>query len=591
MTGLRRFNSSTARVSLAQESNDMGEHTIDSSHRPLSAGLLVSAEHALPPLADAGSALVQARSECDQLRAEVLAAQAEIEHLRHAQTALQGVEDRYRALFETSPDAIAVFDLEMRLVMSNLAGAVLHGYSTAEELIGKYDRDFIAEEDLPRLAEHAPDLWTTGKLGPIEYHAMRKDGSRFLAEMRISTVFNEKREPAVFVGVARDITERNRAETALREVYEFNKQIIASLGEGLAVHDTDLRYVIWNPFMEKMSGRQAAEVIGEHPLKLFPFLKDWGVYGLLERALAGETLTSEDKLTPLPTHSTPRWTMTRAEPYRDRTGRVAGVISTVTDITVRKQAEEEVRQLNVTLENRVTERTRELQAVNSELEAFVYSVSHDLRSPLLTMHGFAQALLEDCGEELGATGRDYAQRIVNAARTLDRLLGELLQYSRLSQTELEPEPVDLEWVVRETLIALSAEIRARNAEVTIDGPLPKVLGHMATLLQVVSNLVGNAVKFVAPGVTPRVRIWAESLGTSERLWIEDNGIGIPREHRDRIFRVFERLHTSDAYPGTGVGLAVVRKGVERMHGVVGLRSEPGAGSQFWIELPGAGGQA
>lgn len=569
----------------------MGEHTIDSSHRPLSAGLLVSPEPALSSLADSGSALIQARSERDQLRTELLAARAEIERLRQAQTSLQGIEDRYRALFETSPDAIAVFDLEMRLVLSNLAGAALHGYSSAEELIGKYDRDFIAEEDLPRLAERAPDLLTIGKLGPIEYHAVRKDGSRFLVEMRISTVWDRAGKPVVFVGVARDITERSRAETALREVYEFNKQIIASLGEGLAVHDADLRYVIWNPFMEKLSGRPASEVIGEHPLKVFPFLKEWGVYPLLERALAGETLTSEDQLTPLPNHSTPLWTMTRAEPYRDRTGRVAGVISTVTDITARKQAEEELRQLNVTLENRVAARTRELQAVNSELEAFVYSVSHDLRSPLLTMHGFAQALLEDCGEELGATGRDYAKRIVNAARTLDRLLGELLDYSRLSQTEVEPEPADLQSVVREALIGLSAEIRARNAEVTIEGPLPTVLGHAATLLQVVSNLVGNAVKFVAPGVTPRVRIWAESLGASERLWIEDNGIGIPPEHRDRIFRVFERLHTADAYPGTGVGLAVVRKAVERLHGVVGLRSEPGAGSQFWIELPVASRRA
>jgi len=170
---------------------------------------------------------------------------------------------------------------------------------------------------------------------------------------------------------------------------------------------------------------------------------------------------------------------------------------------------------------------------------------------------------------------------------MDTLVQDLLAYSRLGRDELTLGPVDLGEAVVEAQALLEAELRERRARVVMEGPAPPLVGHRATLVQVIANLLGNAAKFVAVGTEPLVRVWTEPRNGRVRLWVEDNGIGIEPAHLDRVFGVFERLHGSDAYPGTGIGLAIVRRGVERMGGRVGVESVPGQGSRFWIELPAA----
>lgn len=239
------------------------------------------------------------------------------------------------------------------------------------------------------------------------------------------------------------------------------------------------------------------------------------------------------------------------------------------------------------LERRVEERTAELRERNVDLDAFSHSVSHDLRAPLRSVRGFAQALLEDRGDALGETGRDLAERIVHAAASMDRLITDLLAHSRLGREEISLSRVPLEEVVREVLDLLGAEIEATGAQVEAVPPLPPVTGNARILTQVLMNLVGNALRFVAPGVVPRVRISAAVLDGWVRIAVADNGIGVPEEYRDRIFLPLERLHGMERYPGTGMGLAIVRRGVERMGGRCGVESELGRGSTFWVELPAA----
>jgi signal transduction histidine kinase len=195
--------------------------------------------------------------------------------------------------------------------------------------------------------------------------------------------------------------------------------------------------------------------------------------------------------------------------------------------------------------------------------------------------------VEDYGEKLDDAARDYLDRIVSGASRMDALIQDLLVYSRLGHTELSLGPISLKQLINEIVRQIGPEIKSKNAEISVADDLPEVVANKMALGQAIENLITNGFKFVPDGRQAKVRIEAQTIGKIVRLWIIDNGIGIPDEHHSRIFRVFERLHTADTYPGTGIGLAIVRKGVERMNGRVGLESEVGKGSRFWIELPAA----
>jgi PAS domain S-box-containing protein len=256
----------------------------------------------------------------------------------------------------------------------------------------------------------------------------------------------------------------------------------------------------------------------------------------------------------------------------------------VRNISERKQTEEEYKKYRKHLEDFVAQRTDQLEAVNKELESFAYSVSHDLRAPLRAMEGFANALLEDYADSLDSVGRDYALRVVSAAQHMDTLIQDLLAYSRLSRSALKPSAVSLDSVLGEVMHQFNPEISKTNAQIRVERPLPEVMGDHATLVQVLSNLLSNAIKFVQPGVKPGIKIWAEEKNGRVRVWVEDTGIGIAPEYYDRIFRIFERLQGVETYPGTGIGLAIVKKGLERMGGQAGVESTPDRGSKFWVEL-------
>jgi light-regulated signal transduction histidine kinase (bacteriophytochrome) len=248
-----------------------------------------------------------------------------------------------------------------------------------------------------------------------------------------------------------------------------------------------------------------------------------------------------------------------------------------------------LREVNIQLGNRVSERTAELEDTNRELEAFAHSVSHDLRAPLRAMEGFAIALEEDYGEKLDDQGREFVRHIADSANRMDTLIRDLLEYSRLGREELPMQPNDLKEVVRVALGELAAEVVATEADISVADRLPTVNGHRATLVCVATNLISNALKFVRPQTRPVVRIWTEPAGCGKiRLLVEDHGIGIEERHQQRIFRMFERLHGVESFPGTGVGLAVVARACERLGGSCGVDSIPGQGSRFWVELPESG---
>jgi signal transduction histidine kinase len=258
------------------------------------------------------------------------------------------------------------------------------------------------------------------------------------------------------------------------------------------------------------------------------------------------------------------------------------------EIAQRKQVEEALRTAQAQLANRavqleglVTQRTAKLQETIGELEGFSYSITHDLRAPLRAMQSFSHMLEKGYDDKLDDAGRDFLRRIRESANRMDKLIQDVLQYSQVLRLDLPLERVDAGPLLRGILESYP-DFQEPQAEVIIEGGLPAVLGNEAALTQCFSNLLNNAVKFVAPGTKPCVRISAERRGVMARFWITDNGIGIAPRYLAKIFEMFQRLETS--FEGTGIGLTIVRKAVERMGGQVGVESEPGKGSRFWLEL-------
>jgi signal transduction histidine kinase len=249
-----------------------------------------------------------------------------------------------------------------------------------------------------------------------------------------------------------------------------------------------------------------------------------------------------------------------------------------------RTTQEQLIRANEELEQKVIERTAELQETVADLERFSYSIVHDMRAPLRSMNSFAKFLLEENNGNQSPTTTDYLMRISSAARRMDLLIRDVLSYSQVVLGKASLSQIDLDVLVREIVRDYPA-FQPERADIAIVGTLHPVLANTALLTLCVSNLLGNAVKFVPKETKPRVRIWSEAIGEEWiKLVVEDAGIGIAEEHMGRIWGMFERLHHNDDYEGTGIGLSVVKRAIERMHGQVGVESRPGFGSRFWIQL-------
>ena len=255
-------------------------------------------------------------------------------------------------------------------------------------------------------------------------------------------------------------------------------------------------------------------------------------------------------------------------------------------INQRDQYENEILRAKATAE----EARRAKDEAYADLEAFAYSVSHDLRSPLAAIRIFAEYALKDYEGEFDERTREGVRYIIQSAIEMSKMTEDILTYSRTSASDLELERVALENVVLHAADQLRAEFEQRDVRLNVVKPMPHVRGHPTLLTQVIINLLTNAVKFVAPSATPKIKVWTERRLDAQgaqmiRLWIEDNGIGIASDDQERIFRLFERGRVMNKYAGTGIGLAIVHRGIERMGGRVGLESTTGVGSRFWVELP------
>jgi PAS domain S-box-containing protein len=286
------------------------------------------------------------------------------------------------------------------------------------------------------------------------------------------------------------------------------------------------------------------------------------------------------------------WYDISADPILDAEGVFKGGVLIISNITDRKLVEnarareQELLQAEAErLEAKVLERTRQLEESMNSMEGFCYTIAHDLRAPLRAVSGLTSELIHQYSSSFGPDGQELGTRITAAAKRMDRLIEELLAFGRLSNTDLPRRGVDMDMAFRSAIMQFSSEAKEKGAKIDVRSPLPGVWANPTIVEQIAANLIGNALKFVRPGQAPVIVVRAETQGNVARIWVEDNGIGIEKAYHDKIFGLFERLHSDKQYRGTGIGLAIVRKGMERMGGRAGVESEVGKGSRFWFELP------
>lgn len=276
------------------------------------------------------------------------------------------------------------------------------------------------------------------------------------------------------------------------------------------------------------------------------------------------------------------------KPVLDSAGNVEIIVGTTRDVTDRKRDEEALKATKLELQKRaeeleakVAERTASLQETIGVLESFSYSIVHDMRAPLRSMQGYATILTTEHLAELSPEAQLYLSRISASALRMDHLIQDVLSFSRVAREDIKLQPIDTDALLRD-ILETYPDLNAQKGCIYLEGSLPTVIGNEAALTQCFSNLLSNALKFVQPGRAPHIRVWAEPRGSQTRLVFEDKGIGIPEHLHERIFELFQRA--TDSKEGTGIGLPIVKKSVERMGGKVGVSSSLDRGSSFWLEL-------
>ncbi len=495
----------------------------------------------------------------------------DITQLKQAEAELRASEARYRTLVEVSPIGIWISKNQV-ITYANPAASKIFGATDPGEIVGKKSFDFIHPDYHGVVRERIAQMMETGKVVPLlEEKYVRLDGSVVNVEVVAAPFITS--EGTIVQVFFQDITKRKHAEQALRESEERLRQITSSLRETIWLRDVQTRQVLYvNPAFEQLTG-WTCESFYENPdiviNAIHPDDKEWVVKALDQR-FEGVLYNKEHRITHR--DDSVHWVSSRSFPVRNEAGEVFRWASIMEDITERKQAETERERLIVELENR-----------NAELERFAYTVSHDLKAPLITIRGFLGYIERDARTGDMERLKGDIQRIIAATDKMQRLLNELLELSRIGRLMNSPQNVVFGDLIQETIKLMEERLREGNVEVKIQGDLPVLFGDSQRLLEVIQNLLDNAIKFMGAQSKPVVEIGTEGEENGMPiLYVRDNGIGIAAEHHDRIFGLFNKLNPG--VEGTGVGLAIVKRIIEVHEGRIWVESEEGRGATFYFTL-------
>ncbi len=504
---------------------------------------------------------------------------------RRGVNALTASESRYRELVDNMSDGVAVYE-----AVDEGADFIFREYNKSGERIGKNKRaDTIGR----RVTEVFPGIESLGLLQIFKRVWQSGEAESFPIEQYQDNRLQIWVENYVYrlpggeiVAIFNDITDRKLAEDALKKSEERYRGV---------VEDTPVLICSFLPHGEITFVNKAycdyfqksfEALLGSNFLDLIPNLDRVTVKGLIE-ALTPDSPTQSHEHQVISKSGKTRWLRWMNRALFTPQGQIISYQSIGQDITERKLAEIKVSRLNNELEIRVNERTEELESANKELESFVYSVSHDLRAPLRAVTGFAHILVNRHLDGLNEEGQHYLKNVLEAGNHMGILIDDLLQYSRTGRGTLQMRPIELAPIIEGLEVTFAELMENSNARLIIEKPLATPLGDATLIGQQFSNLIENALTYCHPDTAPVIRITSKRQGNQVLIRVIDNGIGIAPEYHQKIFKVFQRLHGQDDYPGTGVGLAIVAKAARMMEGEVKVESSLGKGSQFTLVLPAA----
>jgi PAS domain S-box-containing protein len=486
------------------------------------------------------------------------------------------------AIVHSSDDAIIGKDLQSRVVSWNMGAERMFGY-TAAEILGQPITRLLSPDrpdEEPRVIEQVK----RGQTAHFETIRIRKDGEPFHVSLTISPIKNAKGEIVGVSSIARDITERKRAQAALEHHAGVLREQAQMLDlANVMARDLDSRIILWNSGMEKMYGWTKEEALGKNSHDLlrtrFPAPLE-GILAALHRdgQWEGELVHFDKAGHQLAVAS--QWVL-----HTDAQGKPAAILEVNNDITERKQAEEEVRRMNIELEQRVQARTAQLTAANQELEAFTYSVAHDLRAPLRHIDAFSRILSDDFASSLPPEARRYLETIRNGSRNMSQLVDDLLNLARVGRQELRRKPIPLGGLVNEVVTDLKRETEGRQIEWHIRH-LPTVECDPGLMKQVFTNLLSNAVKYTRPRQKSVIEVGADKASGGTAIFVRDNGVGFNMKYVDKLFGVFQRLHRAEEFEGTGVGLATVDRILRKHGGSIWAEAGVNQGATFYFTVPG-----
>jgi PAS domain S-box-containing protein len=517
-----------------------------------------------------------------QLRQSLQNLEQEVVEVKQAEESLRQANETLQALIDYSPLAIIMLDLDGHVLLWNNAAEKIYGW-TAQEVVGKF-APFVSEDKQEELRAISNRVTKGEVLTNLELERRRKDGSEILISVSIAPLRDAAGGVYAHMSITTDITERKKVELALQESEERLRQIASSLREVIWLRDTQTRQVLYvNPAFETLTGRTIENVYQNRDLLIdicHPDDKE-SLIKALDQRLEGVPYYKEHRIVHL--DGSVRWVSSRSFPVRNEDGKIYRWASTMEDITDRKQAEDEILRLNAELEQRVVERTAQLQAANKELEAFSYSVSHDLRTPLRSINGFSHAILEDYADRLDAEGKGYLQNVLSASLRMGQLIDDMLSLSRITRSELYRTTVDLSNLARD----IATKFQVSNPERRVEFIIPPELIVNADpnlMLIVLENLLGNAWKFTSKHLTARIELGMMQQEEHGVYFVRDDGDGFDMTYANKLFGAFQRLHSTTEFEGTGVGLTIVQRIIHRHGGQVWAEAAPGKGATFYFTL-------